>query len=214
MMFERFRLYIEGGGSDFIDKTFTGCSEKTLPKSEDRRPIKIPYELYFYGKSAAWKDNAVAFISEKPQTASQTYCRIYRVTKLQFEQIVQQENGLDPETENLGINYAELEREKQTFIGHPDEFQRYGRVIWIGRQNDLPILTFTSKREMEQIPPDEYSEPSKEYLSVIIKGIKQSHKMKNSLPLFDYFKGIKGIFGCLSDNELMDIIESPNCREL
>ncbi len=64
LLIERFRLYIEGGTADFIDRDFKGCHDKTMPVIDEG--YLIPYELYFLKKAMQWENMGVAFIESNP----------------------------------------------------------------------------------------------------------------------------------------------------
>ncbi len=200
LLYERFKLYIQGGTAPFIDKNFAGCTNKQLP--EDNSGMIIPFELYFSKQSKPWENKAVAFIDSKKDISKQTWSRIYKITREQFRQVVLQENGLLP-GEPLEIDFNALEKKGSCLIGSEGQFRWYGRLLKVGEKENLPIITFTAKWDMDDVEP---FAPGEKYLTTIIRGIKESQSV-NPGDIFNYLKNIKGIAGRFSDKSLKEIID-------
>lgn len=88
----RFMCYIRGGRPKSSSKGYRGCTDKSEPLKD--KPVRIPHELYFSGRSSVWGGGGggVAFI--KPTRASKgefTLGRMYLITREQFTQVVRQE---------------------------------------------------------------------------------------------------------------------------
>lgn len=199
--FERFKLYIRGGTEAFVSKNFPGCSDKRLPEKDFG--YEIPYELYFSRNAIAWENKGVAFISSGSDMTKKTYCRIYKITKDQFKDVVLQENALGPEDE-LSIDYKTLLKDGAVLIKElADKDRWYPKLLLVGSKENIPILTFTS---LSDVYDSTYSLPGKKYLTTIIKGLMQSHKHLEQRDLIDYLKPLKGIAGGYSDTDLMEIV--------
>lgn len=87
---ERFMVYIKGGC--FEGKEYEGCKDdKTEP--EDLGWLFVPYRLYFAKKSSRWDNMGVAFLSCKMELDANyhTVVRLWKVSKIQFEAIHEQE---------------------------------------------------------------------------------------------------------------------------
>ncbi len=195
---KRFLLYIQGDRVDFIDKTYSGCTDKTPPQKN--KPYSIPYELYFSKTSSLWEDKGVAFVKSQPDSSVTTLSRIYLITRSQFEQVFLQENGLDPGTNSIELDLEKIKDKGQSIVN--DNW--YGRMIYIGEDEGYPILTFTAPwgDDLIQLNP-----PGEKYLKVIINGIKECYEMKNE-EILDYLSNVSGIKNCIDGNTITNIIKN------
>lgn len=189
---ERFLCYIRGGkplGSRDVE---IGCRDQSLPKGD--QPILLPFPLYFAEDSKRW-GGAPAFIGHQRVEENLTLGRMYRITKEQFLDVVNQENGgaecqLDLET--VKRNGA------QTFLP-----SWYGHIVYVGDQDGLPIYTFTAPWSWEEA---RFSRPSKEYLCTIIEGITQCYDLEDD-QLVDYLREKPGIKGNWTVQELLSLVQ-------
>ena len=115
---QRFLCYIEGGRPDSGKRHHSGCEDRTPPL--DGGLLRIRYPLYFAlpeGKSETsnWGPGGVAFIGSIEDDSSSTICRIYRITRDQFENVRDQE----------GRGW-------------------YGRELVVGERDGLQVLAITS----------------------------------------------------------------------
>lgn len=204
LYYKRFKLYIEGGTEDFVDREYKGCTNKELPRKSGI--IKKPYKLYFSKKASHWSDMGVAFIDNSKAVEKNEYTlfRIYKITLDQFVEIIQQENGIDPDYSKLEINIHDIVKRKEYSIGLPNEFQWYGRILHIGNKDGLPIFTFTAKWVQKDI---DVNRPSKEYLTTIMNGIIESNNY-NQEDLFEYFISKDGVNNNIKSRELYEIIDT------
>lgn len=201
LLIERFRLYIEGGTADFIDRDFKGCNDKTMPVIDEG--YLIPHELYFSKKAKQWENKGVAFIESNPNKEAKTYCRIYKVTLEQFIEIVQQENGQDPDVSKLDIDFDKLMDEKSIILPQYENLGWYPKLLLVGFKNEIPILTFTSNWVKEEIT---YSKPGAKYLNVIANGIKESFNISDD-SVMEYFLNKNGIKELYKKTELEDLLK-------
>ncbi len=93
---ERFLCYIEGGKPEFGKIRNPGCRDNTLPLED--RPHKIKNLIYFglpddATRTDNWGKGGVAFITpdESEDENDLTYCRIWKITEDQFEEVRKQE---------------------------------------------------------------------------------------------------------------------------
>ena len=196
---ERFKLYIEGGTSPLVNKIYDGCTDKTMPTKS--KLYKINYEMYFAEKAEFWEDKAVAFISHKKGN-SFTYARLYLITVEQFHEIVTQENTqFSSSSISKLIDLKELESKGSLLLGSPDENKLYGKVILVGTEEGFPIITFTSKSEIDKV---KFKKPGEKYLGTIIKGLSDLDHSENIdyENILSYFENLKGIKGKIKTNKL------------
>jgi len=105
--------------------------------------------------SQTW-GGGVAFVRPVPNA---TKARLYLITHEQFEDVVAQENWLDPGAVSLGDTDV-------VFDGH-----MYGTVLTIGALDTSAIRTIT------QAPDTELRAPSAAYLAHIATGLAEAHRM-------------------------------------
>ena len=91
---QRFLCYLKGGTPRFGTRLANGCTDKTLPT--ENKPIMIPHQLYFAlpGKNRGtpnWGIGGVAFIEPNENEAAKTFCRMWKLTKEQYEEVKDQE---------------------------------------------------------------------------------------------------------------------------
>ena len=166
----RFGCYIAGGTPPRGTRPCRGARDTTPPRQD--RPLTIPYRLYFAGTSKTW-GGAPSFIDivESPATPTPTptRARAYLITWEQFEDVVAQENGrsvtapIDPALADLAEGGS-----------HPLGSDRYENVLCVGRDEDAPVLTFTSPWTMDRA---ELGAPALDYLRTMIDGLRESHNM-------------------------------------
>ena len=179
---DRFITYIKGGivpGTSIVE---TGCRDKSNPIAIEK--FILPYELFFAGHSARWNKQGVGFISSVPNSNVKTYGKRYLITKEQFSDVVCQENNIAKEA--FGSIYIPEFNEVGDKILFPNN--SYGRVVCVGFDNDIPILTFTSVKETLETA----TIPSIEYLNMIANGIHQTHQLSKE-EIVNYFLGLTGV---------------------
>lgn len=177
---DRFLCYIKGGKPEGSEKVEIGCRNKSVPVKE--APYLMNYPLYFAKESRRWQKQGVAFIGLKNDRKYQTYSRKYLITVEQFMDVVKQEN-----------NGAELNIDLNEVIKNGYKTLRdswYGTILYLGEAEKLPIFTFTADWDLD-VP---FNKPSKEYLSMIIKGLKTTLGI-NHTEIIEYLSGKPGVIG-------------------
>jgi hypothetical protein len=91
---QRFLCYIKGGTPRFGKKCTKGCKDKTLPT--ENKPIIINYPLYFAlpgnnSETPNWGAGGVAFIDPQEDKNLKAFCRMWKITKEQYEEVRDQE---------------------------------------------------------------------------------------------------------------------------
>lgn len=165
---KRFELYLKGGQLEGFTRMHIGSNDPTLPLESKFR--EYPYQLYFAHSSTSWQGRAVAFIEDH---LFKTYFpfRLYKITKQQFIDVFAQENGLNPKLGVIDLNFEKLIQETRLNIGNEEDFTWYGRLMHIDTIDDIPVLTFSSKKILFDQP---IQSPGVNYLAVIAKGLLQS----------------------------------------
>ncbi|WP_200975235.1 hypothetical protein [Echinicola sp. 20G] len=189
---ERFLCYICGGQPKGASRRYNGCMDKSL--SIKQKGIEVPYRLYFAKKARIWNGGGVAFIHHEKEASQQTLARMYLIKKEQFLDVVMQENAL---TSRPRIDLDQvIDKGKQVL----EEAGWYDLLLHLGEEEGAPIFTFTS-RELFQ----PYTPPDESYLGTIIRGIKESHQLKDQA-ISNYLTKKEGIISNYSDAELSELI--------
>ena len=189
---ERFLCYIRGGKPKGSNKNYTGCSDKTLPITDEE--IMIKSGLYFARSSKTWSGGGVGFLKNHFSVGSQSFGRMYLITHDQFIDVVKQETGRS----NLSIDFdLAVESGDYVFI----EKSWYGRIVYLGVRNEYPIFTFTSEADQEANPPDG------EYLKMIMEGVRELYDF-SSEEIADYFLDCDGISGQYTKEQLIELCNS------
>lgn len=193
---ERFLCYIRGGQPLGSVKNYHGCTDKSLPIGKEE--IYINSELYFAKKSKSWDNGGVCFIEINFSPTSKTLGRMYLITKAQFIDIVRQE------TDNKGTLIIDFERaiNDGSLVFNPGSW--YGKIIYLGTQNNYPIFTFTNENNIQKV-----NQPNEKYLKTIIRGIQETYDLSVA-EITEYFVSKKGIEGNIAIGELTKIIESAD----
>ncbi len=180
MLESRFSCYIAGGTPVGAQRTYVGCTNRSLPALS--KPIIINAELYFARKSKTWHGGGVGFIRPSLDPAITCLGRMYLITADQFAEVVKQEIRLE---ENLIINMDELIRKGFLIL---DDRSWYNKLLFLGYEDGYPVLTFTNKDYLK----DEINAPNKHYLRVIISGLRETYNTEDS-EIRDYLENIKGV---------------------
>lgn len=189
---ERFLCYIRGGKPKGSNKNYTGCSDKTLPVTDEE--IMIKSGLYFARSSKTWSGGGVGFLKNHFSGDSQSLGRMYLITRDQFIDVVKQETNRS--YLSIDFNLA-VENGDYVFI----EKSWYGRIVYLGVQNGYPIFTFTSEADQDANPPHGA------YLKMIIEGIREVYNI-SSEDIADYFLGCDGISGLYTKEQLLELCNS------
>ncbi|ARK29857.1 hypothetical protein [Halalkalibacter krulwichiae] len=188
---DRFLCYIRGGKPEGSTKVEVGCRDQTLPKKEET--YEMHYPLYFAKNSARWQNQGVAFIGLQEDKKQVLYSRKYLITTEQFLDVVKQENN----GEELDIDLEEVR--KNRYITLKDSW--YGTILFVGEEKGFPVFTFTADWDLD-VP---FSTPSKEYLSMIMEGLKRDVGL-NTEQIIQYLESKPGVKGSYRYSELEQLI--------
>ena len=129
---QRFLCYISGGTPRFGAKANKGCTDKAPPT--DNKPMIIPHKLYFAlpgsnTSTSNWGTGGVAFIDPNENKNVRTFCRMWKLTTQQYQEVRSQE----------GCSW-------------------YNREIVLGHDCGIPIYTITNGAVLTNVlcPSDAY----------------------------------------------------------
>ncbi|CDQ18148.1 hypothetical protein SAMN05192559_102109 [Halobacillus karajensis] len=189
---DRFLCYIKGGKPEGSGKVEVGCKDPTLPIEE--ATYIMHYPLYFAMESGRWQQQGVGFIGLKQDNKHRTYSRKYLITIEQFMDVVKQENN----GAALDIDLHEIMDQGYKTI--KDSW--YGTILYLGNEGGYPVLTFTADWDLD-VP---FNQPSKEYLSMIIHGLKSTLGLENK-EVIDYLSSKPGIDGYYRKADIEQLIK-------
>lgn len=129
---QRFLCYIKGGTPRFGKNCNKGCTDKTPPA--EKKAIIINYPLYFAlpdknTETSNWGAGGVAFIDPQEDTKLKTFCRMWKITEGQYDEVKAQEGD-----------------------------SWYGKEMQLGEEDEIPIYTITNDVVLTNIrcPSDAY----------------------------------------------------------
>jgi hypothetical protein len=189
---ERFNCYIQGGKPKGSIKNYDGCRNKSLPVCSEK--IYLPYELYFAKESSTWNNGGVAFI-KNTNSKIETLGRMYLITEEQFIDVAKQETNTKID---LAIDFEKAIKEDSTIF---KDKSWYGKLIYLGKQNEIPIFTITAEKKFQD------NKPYKNYLKTIIEGIKETFN-HDEMTIIEYLINKEGVSDNYSIEELTQIINS------
>lgn len=191
---KRFLCYIAGGRPDGSQKVNPGCRDKTPPT--DKRPITIPFELYF-AEHSEWWGGGVAFVKHSKRNVK-TLGRMYLIKEDQFNDVVLQENSKPVNGQRLVPEIEFLVRQRELLL--PD-IRMYGRLLNIGNADDYPIFTFTNASD--DLRPQA---PSKAYIKIIVAGMKDTYPAMTNAEIVEYMTATDGVRNNISPQEITNWI--------
>ncbi|CEF97397.1 unnamed product [Ostreococcus tauri] len=186
---ERFRCYLAGGRPPGASVEQPGARDSTVPfavpptRQCPTSSIVVPHRMFFAKASPWWSNGGVAFLDvtrEEEDASLHSVLRLYRITLDQWNDVLAQESGLNPNEEaavEARLTVEEVLDMARTKSGHhriPKSW--YGYVQCLGYYKPAePVLTFT-------LPPsdlldirtgiiDEVNPPSPAYHDIIARGL-------------------------------------------
>lgn len=153
---ERFAVYLNGGVAPGSIGSSPGARDDTPPANVETR--FCAHALMFAGVAKKWSGGGVAFLGCEP-AGHRTALRLHDITSEQFDDVVQQENGVDTP---IPVDF-----DRAITKGYVDVMERlYGRVLHLGQHEDgKHIFTITSAQ-----PPD-VNAPHPTYIRTISNGL-------------------------------------------
>lgn len=136
----RLRCYIEGGRPRGARRTYSGCRDRTPPRSDVG--VRLSGGLFFAGESTVWGGGIALY---HPDADSELAARAYLLTFGQLSDVVAQECrravGTDLALDGQGGRTWEV----------ASNF--YETLLSLGERNGVPMFTLTSLQELEPRPP-------------------------------------------------------------
>ncbi|KAK9669127.1 hypothetical protein RND81_13G111200 [Saponaria officinalis] len=172
----RFLCYIQGGQVEGMQKSCSGSMDKSPPK--DVLWKNISHRLFFGRESTrTWGPGGVAFLH--PQSVSQDKAHIcmYRITLEQFNDVLFQENLTgDRNSPLFDLDALNDCKSAGSFSPEGIEGGWYHNVVYLGEEQDIPILTMTCDlNDVEGFKSGKLPlvAPAKNYANTLIRGLSQ-----------------------------------------
>jgi hypothetical protein len=154
---ERLRCYLEGGVLAATGAAHGGSADPSPPQAD--APWTFDRPLRFAGHSTAW-GGATALLDDGPGRA---LGRAWLLSWRQLEDLCTQENG----ARRRPLTLAEAVAGAAVLPG------RYGRLLHLGEQDGLPVVTVTAPRPAELAT----GAPSEAYLGCLARGLLAAHPL-------------------------------------
>lgn len=165
LSFDRFSCYIRGGKPPGTDRSYDGCTDRTLP--EKRKQYTLNHRLYFAKSSPVWQGGGVAFIDPTEDTREQTHGMIYLISIDQFREVVAQENDRSLDDPDIYLDLDAIIEDGQGCGRIVKGW--YSLILLLGYKDEFPILTFTSSDILA------LNRPSSNYVQTIQRGLVNSY---------------------------------------
>jgi hypothetical protein len=202
---ELFLGYIRGGPRGSSNRIYDGCKDKSPPIYE--LPYIIPHRLFFAGEYG-WNGQASAFV--RSTRDGESYGRLFLITFPQFDQVIQQEQGIRSPSEHLICPSLSRITENSICYTNPGnpfaplpedrtKRKRYGRILNLGEEHGLPVLTFTAIGPDVEIAP---GAPSRDYLDAIARGIRETFPAVTTVQIREYLLAADGVRDNISAEQL------------
>ncbi|KAG8379252.1 hypothetical protein BUALT_Bualt07G0069300 [Buddleja alternifolia] len=181
MNMSRFRCYIEGGQAEGMKRPCVGSMDKSKPKEIKWKTF--PHRLFFgRERTATWGPGGVAFLHPKSDVKERTYMCLYKITLEQFNDVLLQENVSSYNLNHPLFDLTALQTIQNEQCISVEFVQRgwYHNVVYLGKENDIPILTMTcTLSDVDSFISGEFAinPPCKEYANTLIKGLVQGKQL-------------------------------------
>lgn len=156
----RFSCYLRGGRPPGAARTYPGARDRSLPR--DNKALWIPGGIYFATESQVWGGGRALYDPDVPGTAA---ARAYLITVGQFSDVLAQEMYRQTAAD---LDLAEIATAGRAQIGDG----RYETLIYLGHDEQAPMVTFTAPWAIQDVP---LLSPSATYLQVLGQGLGEAH---------------------------------------
>ncbi|KAL6656912.1 hypothetical protein ACP70R_004692 [Stipagrostis hirtigluma subsp. patula] len=186
----RFLCYIQGGKAEGMSIPCCGSHDTSSPRGNMWKTV--PHRLLF-GRSftPCWGNGGVAFLDPEINYNEKSYVCMYKITLEQFNDILFQENRLVlgsgedgnimyPDSPLIGASEVEFMIRNKALHLEPIKDSWYSNVLYLGKEDDLPILTQTCpSSDIERYKSGELplAPPSKTYAATLIKGLVEGKQL-------------------------------------
>lgn len=190
---ERFQVYLRGGVPEGSSRVYPGCRQNAPPAGEQAGSLTWP--VRFGGRAATWQNCGGAYLQvvqpyvpaqwtpgddSRRVPTSDSLTRAWLIQREQLQDVFAQENDWPPGENVPRLDFDLLETEGRQKV--PGD-SAYDLVVWLGRCQGEPVVTFTCERP----PEPAWNPPSRQYLAHIVTGL---HEMFPEDRASDYVRRI------------------------
>lgn len=168
MSSRRFACYLQGGVPPGGSRHNPGARDPSPPMAD--KPVDLPGTAYFAIESVQWGGGVMFYDHESP---GHTAARAYLVTAGQLCDVAAQEMYRD-----LADGHPLLDIDVTCLTGGRHRYGEghYETLVEIGRDEGVPLLTFTSPHGAADV---EHNRPSTPYLAMIAEGLRESRAWRD-----------------------------------
>ncbi|KZV34693.1 histone deacetylase 5 [Dorcoceras hygrometricum] len=187
----RLRCYIEGGQIEGMRRPCVGAVNKSPWKEIMWKTF--PHRLFFARDyNATWGAGGVAFLHPESNFQEKTYMCLYKISLEQFNDVFKQENisSYDMSQPLFDLTALETIESKKCILVELVKRGWYHNVVYLGKENDIPILTMTcTLSDIDNFISGVFpiNPPRKEYATMLVKGLVEGNQLTEKEAL-DYIK--------------------------
>jgi len=186
----RFSCYLQGGRPPGAAVTYPGARDQTPPRAS--KAAWLPGSVYFATQSQVWGGGRALYDPGIPGKAA---ARSYLITTQQFSDVAAQEMYREP---GADLDLTELATLGRIQLGEG----RYETLIYAGRDEQIPMVTFTAPWGIGDVP---LLSPSGAYLRMVGQGLRESHGW-DAPRVGGYLASLPGARGSWTAGQIVDLL--------
>ena len=187
---ERFSCYLQGGRPPGAAVTYPGARDHTAPRAS--QAVRLLGGVYFATESQIWGGGRALYDPDAPGKAA---ARSYLITTQQFSDVAAQEMYREP---GADLDLTDLAALGRIQVGEG----RYETLIYVGQEEQMPMVTFTAPWGIGDVPP---LSPSHAYLRMLGRGLQESHGW-DAQRVGEYLASLPGARGSWTAGEIVDLL--------
>jgi hypothetical protein len=187
---ERFSCYLQGGQPPGAALRYRGARDQTPPRAS--RAVWLSGGVYFATESQVWGGGRALYDPDAPGRAA---ARSYLITAQQFSDVAAQEMYRQP---GADLDLTGLVTLGRIQVGEG----RYETLIYLGQDEQMPMVTFTAPWGIGDAP---LLSPSGAYLRMLGRGLRESHGW-DAQRAGEYLASLPGARGSWTAREIGDLL--------
>jgi len=186
----RFSCYLQGGRPPGAAVTYPGARDRTAPRAS--QAVWLSGGVYFATESQVWGGGRALYDPDAPGKAA---ARSYLITTQQFSDVAAQEMHREP---GADLDLTELVALGRIQVGEG----RYETLIYVGRDEHIPMVTFTAPWGIGDVP---LLSPSDAYLRMLGRGLREGHGW-DAQAAGEYLASLPGARGSWAAGDIVDLL--------
>ncbi len=192
MSAERFYYYIQGGRPPGAARAYPGARDRTLPRAT--KAVWLPGGVYFATESQVWGGGRAFY---DPAISGEAAARAYLITCQQFSDVAAQEMYREP---GADLDIAAVVTTGRIQVGNG----RYETLIYVGQNEQAPMLTFTAPWGIGNVL---LLSPSDRYLRILGQGLCDAHEW-DAEKAANYLANLPGAQGSWTPEQITSLLTS------